>query len=555
MTSMDSAGQKHDHLAPTGSCVISAPIDNQKVGLLGGSFNPAHAGHREISLAALAAFDLDTVWWLVSPQNPLKDPAVYADYETRWQTASAVADHAQIFLSRYEQVRETHYSVDTVRALKSEYPSTSFLWLMGADSFADLHRWRDWQTLARLIAFGILNRPGYGAAALSGPAAAALAASQLDNTDAEQWWQHDPPAWMFAAHTNNPLSSTEIRTRQQPNGETGQKPMASMPSRQHDPIDHLTHFLDYHPTLSDFRKDVIDGLSLPQKQLSPKYFYDEAGSKIFTQITQTQDYYPTRTELSIMKTHMRDIADAIGPRANIFEYGSGASEKIINLIEGLTDMQAYVAMDISKDYLIDSAQTIAKRYPALSVSAVCADFNTALDLPNDFYPAAKPWTGYFPGSTLGNFTPDTAALFLTRAQATLGTGAQFLIGIDQIKDEGVLHRAYNDGDGLSAAFNLNLLTRMQRELGARVAMEDFAHKAHYNAEENRIEMHLVARRKTAIVLETREFWFDEGETLLTEYSYKYDEARLNALLAQTPWHLDRTWTDDKGWFAVCLLKA
>ncbi|MEM1193705.1 MAG: L-histidine N(alpha)-methyltransferase [Pseudomonadota bacterium] len=558
MAMRQSTGRGLDHLAPTARQGASALIAGQKIGLLGGSFNPAHGGHREISLAALTAFGLDAVWWLVSPGNPLKDPGLYESYDTRWRAALPVAGHERIFLSRFEQARGTRYTIDTIRALKSDYPSTSFLWLMGADSFADFHRWRDWRALGDLIPLGVLNRPGYGAQALSGPAATAFTDHQLDQTHAHAWWQNDPPVWVFIDQTNNPLSSTQIRTRQDTAGATGQEFMATMPPKQRDSVDHLTHFLDYHPALSDFRKDVIDGLGRPtggQKRLSPKYFYDEAGSKLFTRITQTEDYYPTRTELSIMKAHMPEMAKAIGQGASIFEYGSGASEKITTLIEGLAQMQAYVAMDISKDYLVDSAQTIANCYPALSVSAVCADFNTPLALPDDFYPEIDNWTGYFPGSTLGNFTPDLAADFLTRAHATLGDGAQFLIGIDQIKDEAVLTRAYNDADGITAQFNLNLLTRMQRELGARVAVEDFAHHALYNADENRIEMHLVAQRKTAIVLESREFWFEEGETLLTEFSYKYNGDRLGALLAETPWTLAAQWTDDQGYFAVCLLTS
>ena len=255
---------------------------------------------------------------------------------------------------------------------------------------------------------------------------------------------------------------------------------------------------------------------------------------------------------------MSAIAGAIGSHAAIFEYGSGASEKIKQLLGGLSSPAVYVAMDISRDYLINSAQTIAQRYPSMEVSAVCADFVDTIRLPDDFHADVDHWTGYFPGSTLGNFSPEAAAAFLRRAAQTLGERrkepAAFLLGVDLVKDAAILNRAYDDRDGVTAAFNLNLLSRMRRELDAEVDLDAFAHRAFFNEAQSRIEMHLRAERETRIVIDDHVFPFAPGETLFTECSYKYTRTSLEALLADTPWRLQDCWTDPEEWFAVCLLR-
>lgn len=317
------------------------------------------------------------------------------------------------------------------------------------------------------------------------------------------------------------------------------------------PYGPLAYFLDLHPDLGDFRTDVIDGLSREQKSISPKYFYDERGSKIFDRITTLEDYYPTLTEKEIFLGNAKDITAAVGSNAAVFEYGSGSSEKIEWLINGLSDPVAYVAMDISKEHLIESASALAKEHD-LPMAAVCADFHAPVELPGGILPKEERWLGFFPGSTIGNMTPETAAAFLTRANNTLGAGAKFLLGVDLEKDPAVLKAAYDDSQGVTAAFNLNLLRRMKGELDAEVKLEDFEHYAFYNENDCRIEMHLRALRATSIVINDQTFQFREGETLHTENSYKYSIPRLKTLLEQTPWRLDKVWTDEKSWFAACL---
>lgn len=307
-----------------------------------------------------------------------------------------------------------------------------------------------------------------------------------------------------------------------------------------------------HPSLGDFRADALEGLSRPVKSISPKYFYDEHGSALFQQITAQPEYYPTLTEKKVFSKYAAEITAAPGPNVAVFEYGSGASEKIEWLVNGLERPAAYVAMDISRAYLIDAASALAGKF-TLPVAAVCADFHGHVRIPPDILPAPSRWLGYFPGSTLGNMTPDSAARFLRRAAETLGEDAQFLLGVDLEKDPAILNAAYNDKAGVTAAFNVNLLTRMKRELGAQLNIDDFEHFAAYNEKEWRIEMHLRAKKRTLVTLGEHEFLFEAGETLHTENSHKYSFNRLKALFAQTPWRLDTVWTDEKQWYAACLL--
>ncbi len=314
----------------------------------------------------------------------------------------------------------------------------------------------------------------------------------------------------------------------------------------------LAYFLDLHPSLGDFRADAVEGLALPQKSISPMYFYDEYGSKLFDRITRLEDYYPTRTEKSIFLENASEITAAIGANTAIFEYGSGSSEKNDWLINGLENPVAYVAMDISKTHLVENASHQARKHK-IPVAAVCANFHTPIDLPKNILPKSDRWLGYFPGSTLGNMEPKTSAAFLNRASDTLGPNAKFLLGIDLEKDTKVLNTAYNDREGLSAAFNLNLLTRMKRELDASLTIEDFEHYAFYNEAFCRIEMHLRAARPTEIIIGDHKFDFKKGETLHTEYSYKYSIERLESLVESTPWRLEKAWTDQNDWFATCLL--
>jgi L-histidine Nalpha-methyltransferase len=529
----------------------SHDASRRRIGLLGGSFNPAHAGHRQISVAALDRLGLEAVWWLVTPGNPLKDAGQYAPYEERLTKARAVAAHPDIVVSDFERRHNLQYTVDTLERLQITNPDIDFIWLMGADSLAGFHRWKDWRKIAELAPMAVFNRPGYTDNALSGQAAKALDAFRIDEENLGQLTGNDPPVWVYFSDTDNPLSSTEIRNNAsastgKPSGDTHNVTDITAPYGP------LAFFLDLHPDIGDFKADALAGLAQPQKTLSPKYFYDERGSKLFQRITTLEEYYPTSTEKAVFDANAAAITDKIGSGAAIFEYGSGASEKIAWLLDGLDRPAAYVAMDISKDYLIESATALAGGH-SLPVAAVCADFHAPVTIPAGHLPQSAHWLGFFPGSTLGNMQPDSAVDFLTRASQTLGPDAKFLLGIDLEKDPAILHAAYNDRDGVTAQFNLNLLTRMQRELGAILTISDFEHYAFYSKKNCRIEMHLRALRPTSITIDEQKFTFAAGETLYTENSYKYSPSRLAALFAQTPWRQEAIWTDEKGWFAACLL--
>lgn len=521
----------------------------RRIGLLGGSFNPAHEGHREISLAALDRLGLDAVWWLVTPGNPLKDAKTYASYEERLHQARAVANHPDIVVSDFERRHNLQYTVDTLSRIKEVNANTKFVWLMGADSLESFHRWRDWMKIAESVPMAVFARPGYAKAAQESEAARALSVFEQAVETSGELANAEPPAWIYFSETQNPISSTEIRNSAILN-------VAKTAAANDDlqaPYGPLAYFLDLHPDLGDFRSDVIDGLSQKQKWISPKYFYDERGSKLFSRITELEEYYPTRTEKSIFTKYAGEITSAIGAGAAIYEYGSGSSEKIEWLVRGVKNAAAYVAMDISKEHLLESATALAGQLP-IPVAAICADFHAPVCLPEGVLPAPDHWLGYFPGSTIGNMLPETAVAFLNRAAATLGDGAQFLLGVDLVKDIRVLEAAYNDREGVTAAFNLNLLKRMQAELGAELEIGDFEHFSFYNEEKDRIEMHLRARRATAINLDGRSFAFAAGETLHTENSHKFTLEKIGELINETPWRLETHWTDEKGWYAACLLR-
>ncbi len=523
----------------------------RRIGLLGGSFNPPHEGHRQISLAALDKLGLDAVWWLVTPGNPLKDADQYAPYEERLAKARRLADHPDIVVSDFERRHNLQYTVDTLERLRLANPDIDFVWLMGADSLAEFHRWKDWRKIAELAPIAVFNRPGYADSALSGEAAMALDAFRIAENDLDQLATREPPVWVYFSETENPISSTAIRKAREsaPDEPHGDAQNLTDLTAPHGP---LAFFLDLHPDLGDFKSDAMEGLAQEQKRISPKYFYDERGSRLFQRITKLEEYYPTHTEKELFLTNAAEITKQVGAGAAIFEYGSGASEKIEWLISGLKRPVAYVAMDISKDHLIESASALAGKFD-LPVAAVCADFHAPVSIPPNILPKEERWLGFFPGSTIGNMLPETAVHFLNRASETLGPDAKFLLGVDLEKDPAILTAAYNDKQGVTAEFNLNLLRRMQRELGASLTIEDFEHYAFYCEKNCRVEMHLRALRPTSISIDGQEFPFAAGETLHTENSHKYSIPRLKTLFQKTPWRLETVWTDEKDWFAACLL--
>ena len=303
---------------------------------------------------------------------------------------------------------------------------------------------------------------------------------------------------------------------------------------------------------SAFAGDVIGDLSRQPKRLSPKYFYDATGSELFEQITLLPEYYPTRTELSILRDRGSAIAATVPKGAALVEFGAGATTKV-RLLLAECAFAAYVPVDISGDFLQAQADRLRKDFPALGVYPVAADFTAPFALPDAV--AAMPKVGFFPGSTLGNFEPHEACAFLRSARDILGHGAQMVIGVDLEKDERMLSRAYNDAAGVTARFNLNVLHRINGELGGNFDLSAFTHRAIYNRERHRIEMHLLSRKAQTVGVLGHSFSFRAGESIHTENSYKYSLERFAALARGSGWTPRECWTDSARMFSVHALVA
>lgn len=301
-----------------------------------------------------------------------------------------------------------------------------------------------------------------------------------------------------------------------------------------------------------FAQDVIAGLSQRPKKLSPKYFYDETGSKLFEQITLLPEYYPTRTELRILRDRGAEIAAAIPSDAALVEFGAGATTKVRLLLKQ-SSFKAYVPVDISGDFLNGQASALRSDFPDLAVYPVTADFTKPFELPGEV--KHMPKVGFFPGSTIGNFDPHEASAFLRSARAILGDGATMIVGVDLEKDERLLHDAYNDAAGVTGQFNLNVLARINRELGGNLDLDGFKHSAIYNRKRHRIEMHLISRRPQTVRVLDHTATFKTGETIHTESSYKYSIERFTALARISGWIPRASWTDPDGMFSVHALVA
>lgn len=311
---------------------------------------------------------------------------------------------------------------------------------------------------------------------------------------------------------------------------------------------------DLEPPTDTFAVDVLRGLAQPVRAIPPKYFYDAAGSALFEQICALPEYYPTRTELAIMRGHVATMAAELGPDCALIEFGSGSGIKTRVLLEALRPL-AYLPIDISAAPLREAAARCAAEFPDLSVTAVHADYSQALDLTPLLPAAARRRVVYFSGSTIGNFTPAEAQAFLCRVHALVGRGGALLIGVDLQKDVRVLNAAYNDAAGVTAAFNLNLLARMNRELGADFDLAAWSHRAFYDAGRERIEMHLASAAGQRVCVAGRAFEFAAGETIHTEISCKYTIDGFQALAARAGFTANGCWMDDDRYFSVHALVA
>ena len=303
----------------------------------------------------------------------------------------------------------------------------------------------------------------------------------------------------------------------------------------------------------DFRAAVVAGLSLPQKRLLSKYFYDERGSKLFEQITELPEYYPTRTETALLRTHAAEFAELIGPHASLVEFGSGSSIKVRILLDALEAPSGYVPIDISRDHLIESAKGLADAYPDLRVVPISADYTQPLELPEIADEVVR--IGFFPGSTIGNFSHTEAVEFLRNAATELGTDNGLLIGVDLKKDEAILYAAYNDTAGITAEFNLNILRHINRELDADFDLDGFTHDARWQPEYGRIEMHLVSKRDQLVQIDGKTFEFAQGESIHTEDSHKYTIEEFHTLACEAGWRVYRYWTDAEDLFSIHYLRV
>ncbi len=301
----------------------------------------------------------------------------------------------------------------------------------------------------------------------------------------------------------------------------------------------------------EFATEVLGGLSRQPRSIPCRFLYDARGSELFEQITELDEYYPTRTEIGLLKRHAGDIAALAGPGAAIVEFGSGSSRKTEILIAALPDLAAYVAIDISPAALAEAADRLCARFRGLNVLTVTGDFNVPLDLPGSITGARK--LGFFPGSTIGNLDKDEAVAFLQNAAQLLGRDSALLMGVDLKKSESILVPAYNDREGVTAAFNLNLLTRINRELDGSFDPDKFAHEAVYNPDAGRMEIYITSREDQDVTVLGKSFAFARGERIHTENSHKYAVSEITSMAEAAGWAHARAWVDDDELFSLNLL--
>ncbi|WP_142850181.1 L-histidine N(alpha)-methyltransferase [Telmatospirillum sp. J64-1] len=315
----------------------------------------------------------------------------------------------------------------------------------------------------------------------------------------------------------------------------------------------MKHQKAHHDLLEEFRKAVVTGLSAPRKEVSCKFLYDERGSALFERICELEEYYPTRTEMGLLQHYSRDIARRMGPGCRLVEFGSGSTRKVRILLEALERPACYLPVDISREHLLAQARLLAFDYPDLAVLPICADFTQSFALPR-LESGAGATLGFFPGSTIGNFTPAQARDFLSRTARLLGPKGAMLVGVDLRKAPEILHAAYDDREGVTAEFNLNLLARINRELDGDFDLAAFRHRARWNDEDSRVEMHLESRHGQTARACGHDFSFAAGETIHTENSYKYSVEGFRRLAREAGFATEKTYVDDAGLFSLHLLR-
>ncbi len=310
----------------------------------------------------------------------------------------------------------------------------------------------------------------------------------------------------------------------------------------------IVSFRDYLPKKDAFTTELIFGLSQADKSIPCKYFYDERGSELFDQICNLPEYYLTRTEEFLLQEKAAEIAELLGPEVLIIEYGCGSIQKVRVIIDSLRNPVGYIAVDISPEHLRIAAEKLAQDYPSMEVHAICADFSNSFKLPRGL--TRQRCVGFFLGSTIGNFGYKHAAKLLSQIAAHVGPGGGLVIGVDLKKDESVLFDAYNDASGITAEFNLNLLSHINSQFGATFDLNDFEHEARYNCVEGRIEMYLVSRRAHSVRVGENLFYFAENEKIHTENSYKYDITEFQALAAEAGFLIRGMWSDSNDLYSI-----
>jgi len=313
-------------------------------------------------------------------------------------------------------------------------------------------------------------------------------------------------------------------------------------------------FLDLESRSDAILEDVIAGLSVCPKSLPSKYFYDARGSKLFDEICTLDEYYPTRTELSILETHIEDIVSSLGDSVILVEYGSGSSIKTRLLLEAIPETAAYVPIDISREHLIDASVQLKNLFPDLTVLPVCADYSQVISLDLDDAADGR-ISVFFPGSTIGNFSREHAVQFMSRVHQLVGVGGGMLIGVDLVKDERLLHAAYNDSKGVTAAFNKNMLSHINDRLGSSFLPSAFDHRAFYDPVMQRIEMQLVSRVDQRVRVNGNSIQFCKGEAVRTEYSHKYCLDQFERMSTEAGFVTEKVWLDENEHFAVQYLRT
>jgi dimethylhistidine N-methyltransferase len=307
--------------------------------------------------------------------------------------------------------------------------------------------------------------------------------------------------------------------------------------------------VDRAASAADMRSEVLAGLTNEPKQIAPKYFYDARGSALFERITELPEYYPTRTELGILRAHRAEIASVVGADKVMIEFGSGSSEKIRLLLDALRP-RIYLPVDISAEHLEAAAGALQGDYDWLSILPVSADYTRPFEIPDGASEGKR--LVFFPGSSVGNFEPDDAVEFLGNVARLIGNDGQLLIGVDLKKDRAVLERAYDDESGVTAQFNLNVLQHLNSRLAGNFDLAAFSHRAHYNSQRGRIEMHLISRFDQVVDIAGRRVHLRRGEAIHTENSYKYHPEEFDQMARSAGLRLKRRWMDARGWFAVVL---